>query len=153
MEILNKIVVSDRINTKPVVGDILSPVNGDIWYNSTTNKFRKHQNGVTTDLDTTGVGGGVVNVLTNNITFSFPTLIEDESVLLTVLSPLITNLNFKSFSFLPLISVDHENLDDFQWDNLQFNIENIIDNVSFDLRATAAKESWGNYNIKYIITY
>lgn len=97
--------------------------------------------------------GGSVNVLTNNVTFSFPVLVEDESVLLTVLSVLITNSNFKSFSFLPLTSIDHENLDDFQWDNLGFNIENIIDNVSFDLRATSANQSWGNYNIKYIITY
>ena len=38
------------------VGDPASPADGDVWYNTTTNKFRKRENGVTTDLDTGGSG-------------------------------------------------------------------------------------------------
>lgn len=42
------------MNVAPTAGDPSSPVDGDIWYNSTTNKFRKRQNGTTEDLDTQG---------------------------------------------------------------------------------------------------
>jgi hypothetical protein len=40
-----------------IAGDAASPADGDIWYNSSTGKFRKRQNGSTTDLDTTGGSG------------------------------------------------------------------------------------------------
>lgn len=43
------------LNVKPAAGDIASPADGDIWYNSTTNKFRKRENGVTSDLDVTDI--------------------------------------------------------------------------------------------------
>ena len=58
MKFLNKIIVNDRINTEPIAGDIPLPVNGDIWYNSTLGKFRKYENGIATNLDTVGSGGG-----------------------------------------------------------------------------------------------
>lgn len=49
-------------------GDPSSPADGDIWYNSSTNKFRKRQNGVTEDLDTQGSAapGGSDNEFTYN---------------------------------------------------------------------------------------
>lgn len=52
----------------PVDGDPSSPADGDIWYNSSTNKFRKRQNGVTEDLDTQGSAapGGSDNEFTYN---------------------------------------------------------------------------------------
>jgi hypothetical protein len=51
MEFLSKIITSVfGINVKPNIGDIASPSNGDIWYNSTVEKFRKRENGSTTDL-------------------------------------------------------------------------------------------------------
>lgn len=40
-----------------IAGDPVSPANGDIWYNSSTGKFRKKEGGTTSDLDTTGSGG------------------------------------------------------------------------------------------------
>lgn len=45
------------LNIPTIAGDKISPVNGDVWYNSSTNKFRKREGGVTSDLDTTGAGG------------------------------------------------------------------------------------------------
>ncbi|MGD9670119.1 MAG: NosD domain-containing protein [Hyphomicrobiaceae bacterium] len=42
------------LNIAPVAGDPSSPADGDVWYNVTLNKFRKRENGVTTDLDTQG---------------------------------------------------------------------------------------------------
>lgn len=39
----------------PYAGDPTTPLDGDIWYNSSTNKFRCRVNGTTTDCDT---GGG-----------------------------------------------------------------------------------------------
>jgi len=41
-------------NLVPAVGDLAAPADGDLWYNSTSSKFRKRQGGVSTDLDTTG---------------------------------------------------------------------------------------------------
>lgn len=51
-----------------VAGDPSSPEDGDVWYNLTTNKFRKRQNGVTEDLDTQGSAapGGSDNQFTYN---------------------------------------------------------------------------------------
>ncbi len=40
----------------PASGDPSDPQDGDVWYNSDIDKFRKRQAGVTTDLDTTGGG-------------------------------------------------------------------------------------------------
>ena len=44
----------------PQAADPTTPVNGQLWYNSTLGKYRKREAGVTTDLDTTG-GGGVAD--------------------------------------------------------------------------------------------
>jgi hypothetical protein len=48
----------DGVRLKPNTSDIAAPGNGDIWYNSTSGKFRKHENGVTSDLASGGSGGG-----------------------------------------------------------------------------------------------
>ena len=100
-----------------------------------------------------GENGTSANVITNTADFNFPTLVEDENVVVTISNSFLNNSNFKSFSYLPLISTDHESVDDFQWDGLNFTIENIVDNISFDLRAVASNNTWGKYKIKYIITY
>lgn len=42
------------LNLIPAAGDPSSPSNGDVWYNSTSGKFRKREAGATSDLDTTG---------------------------------------------------------------------------------------------------
>lgn len=49
MDFLNGISVAQSINLKPQAGDKASPVNGDLWYNSTLGKFRKMQNGSISD--------------------------------------------------------------------------------------------------------
>jgi hypothetical protein len=41
----------------PASGDIAFPADGDIWYNSTTGRFRKMQDGDVTDLDDRQVTG------------------------------------------------------------------------------------------------
>jgi len=82
---------------------------------------------------------------------SFPAAYEDSFAITTVLNSTITNALVKSVSFIPLVSDNHDSLDDFQWDGLTFNIENIVDGVSFDIRATASNNTWGNYNVKYLI--
>lgn len=59
MNVLSPVKQSERINLVPATGDIASPQDGDIWYNSTTGKFRKRENGSTSNLDTIGGGGGL----------------------------------------------------------------------------------------------
>ena len=41
----------------PVAGDPSAPADGDLWYNSTSGKFRKREGGATSDMDTGGAGG------------------------------------------------------------------------------------------------
>ena len=39
------------LNLVPAAGDPSAPSNGDLWYNSTTGKFRKREGGATSDVD------------------------------------------------------------------------------------------------------
>jgi hypothetical protein len=42
--------VTRRVNISPAAGDLASPVNGDVWYNSTSGKFKARQAGSTYDV-------------------------------------------------------------------------------------------------------
>lgn len=93
-------------------------------------------------------------ILSGTTTFEFPPIHEDETVVNTITSGLITNANIKNITFIPLeTNPSNNNLDDFVLNGLIFNIENIINNVSFDLRARAYNMTSGNYDVKYIIVY
>jgi len=46
------------VNVGSVAGDPANLSNGDIWYNSTTNKFRGYQNGAAADLISAGTSSG-----------------------------------------------------------------------------------------------
>lgn len=48
---------ADRaLNLNPAAADLASPVDGDVWYNSTTGKFRGRQGGASVDLIAAGGG-------------------------------------------------------------------------------------------------
>lgn len=51
------------LNFGALAGDISSPVNGDVWYNSTTNKFRGRENGINVDV----VGAGSTAPFNDNV--------------------------------------------------------------------------------------
>lgn len=103
--------------------------------------------------DTLSSGG--LNIISGSTTFAFPAAgsQEDSFVINTIANATLTNALFKTIAFVPTVSTDHDSLDDFSWDGLDFNIENIVDGVSFDLRCTAGNNSWGNYNLNYLIGY
>lgn len=46
-----------KLPCRSLAADPAAPVNGDIWYNSATGKLRVRQNGVTSDLTSSGGGG------------------------------------------------------------------------------------------------
>ena len=50
--------VQNGLRLQPQAGDPVAPADGQLWYNTTTGAFRKRQQGVTSNLDTTGGGGG-----------------------------------------------------------------------------------------------
>lgn len=50
MKTTSALLVTEKVNLIPASGDVASPQDGDIWYNDTTDKFRKRENGVTSDL-------------------------------------------------------------------------------------------------------
>jgi len=68
----------------------------------------------------------------------------------TIPSLLVTNDNFKSFSYVAKENTDHD-LIDFVAEGIIFSIQNIQNNVSFDIVASAPRSTWGKYKITYKI--
>jgi len=75
---------------------------------------------------------------------------ETDYVVTTVLNALITNTGIKNVTFIPQ-ETSVTSLDDFSLNGVLFSIENIVDNVSFDIRGTAINNASNNYTIKYLI--
>ena len=94
------------------------------------------------------VGG--ISFITGTANFDFGK--ETDAVVVTISDVNLTNANFKAISFIPKQS-GSTFLDDFSLNGLSFNIENIINNVSFDIRATASNNATGIYQIDYKIQY
>ena len=95
-------------------------------------------------------GSGAPVVITASETFDFDT--EQDGIVNTVLNSSLTIANFNSFSFVA-IDTTATSLDDFKLNGVDFNIENIVDGVSFDIRGSAFNNASGIYTIKYFITY
>ena len=131
-----------------------------------TNTFQVNADGATTALSFIKTGGlsneslmadGSVSVITSGISYITGTIIlnfdtETDSVINTVLSTLITDSNIKTIMFIPKETLE-TSLDDFMLNGVKFNIENIIDGVSFDIRGSAINNASGNYTVKYSIGY
>lgn len=95
-------------------------------------------------------GGGGGHVLTEVAAFDFGS--ENDSIVVTVSSALITTTNITGATFIPQ-STTATSLDDFSLNGLSFRIENIVNSTSFDIRATASNCASGIYTVKYIINY
>ncbi len=50
----NSILIADRVGLNLTIGDVATPLEGQIWYNDTTNKFRVFENAAAIDM----IGGG-----------------------------------------------------------------------------------------------
>ena len=128
-----------------------TPVNGNLYFAGGHLMFTT--GGSSYQLDQQGSTG--LTLITGTATISFPAAssgYEDEWAVTTVASATILNASIKTVAIVPLnTNSDHPDFDDFSWDGLQFNIENIIDNTSFDIRAVAANNTFGNYDVKYTI--
>ena len=94
--------------------------------------------------------GGGVNVISNTDTFNFGN--EDDEIIKTISNISLTNTNIKSFTYIPILTTE-TSLTDFKLNGVIFNIENIINNTSFDIRGTALNGASGIYTINYKITY
>ena len=90
-------------------------------------------------------GGSLVS---DNCILNFSS--ESDTAIETILSELITNENIKGFLYIP-VETTETSLDDFTINGVVFNIENIIDNISFDIRGSSLSNASGNYTIKYKI--
>jgi len=64
---------------------------------------------------------------------------------------LLTSANIKTISFIN-IETTETSFDDFVLNGVYFNVQNIINNTSFDIVGTAINNASGIYNVKYIIT-
>lgn len=76
---------------------------------------------------------------------------EENNTVLTVLSAAVTAANFKGFAYMP-IGTTATSLDDFTLNGVTMTIENIVDGVSFDIRASSVNNATGDYTINYQIT-
>ena len=125
----------DNVNGTPLTTSWQFPV-----WNQTTGYFDFDNN--INDLGS--------NTLSGTIAIDFWT--ENDRIATTISSLLITNTNIKGFSYIPMETTE-TSLDDFTNNNVMFNIENIVDNVSFDITGSSGNNATGNYTIKYLITY
>lgn len=62
----------------------------------------------------------------------------------------VTNANLKMVSFMNTETIE-TSLNDFTINGVSFNIENIVDNTSFDIVGSAVNNASGNYTIQYFI--
>jgi hypothetical protein len=127
--------------------DPSSPANGSIWYRNDLGKFRGRENGVSKDL--IGAGGSLTQ-LSGLANMDFGN--EESNAIVTISNAVITNANIKSFTFILQETAD-TSFDDFYLNGLEFLIQNIIDNTSFDLVGVATNGASGIYQIKYILNY
>lgn len=77
---------------------------------------------------------------------------EEDSATVTIPSLLLTVVNFKGFSVIPT-QTTQTSLDDFKLNGVTFSIENIVDGVSFDIRASAQNNATGTYTVIYKVIY
>lgn len=101
-------------------------------------------------LDTDWTPDTGVSNTNGDVELDFGNAVEDGNAIITVASLLVTNANFKSFSYVPKSNTDHD-LIDFVAEGIVFSIQNIQDNVSFDIVASAIRGTWGKYKITYQI--
>lgn len=99
-------------------------------------------------LYTTPSGGGVTSI-TGTVAIDFGN--ENNSAVSTISNAVLTNANILGYSFIPQ-NTSETSLEDFSLNGVTFIVENIIDNVSFDIRGTASNNASGNYTVKYLIT-
>jgi hypothetical protein len=99
-------------------------------------------------LFTTPSGGGV-SIISANAIIDFGN--ENNSAFITISNAVLTNSNILGYSFIPKDTAE-TSLEDFSLNGVSFSIQNIIDNVSFDIVGTALNEASGNYTVKYLIT-
>ena len=110
------------LNTDPV-----SPSNGDLWYNSTLNKFRKQENNTVSDMDTNS--GSSLAVVEYEIDFgTVPT--SGKKFTITDAAALSTSKIIVSPSGKPATG---RGSDDWLWDAIQFSA--LSANGSFTLFA------------------
>ena len=146
-------------------GHAISDVSGLQTALNSKAPYGSYLSAVTTDSTLTGDGtassplsvnvSSFYNTLSGDVTISLGTFNQPEksNAVSTISSLLITNANFKGATLIPMVTSDHEDLDEHAVERVNFMVENIIDNTSFDIRIFAPNGSWGNYKYKYIITY
>jgi hypothetical protein len=110
----------------------------------------KSNNNIIDFTGNTVIGVGSASVISAIDTFTFNS--EDDTVVKTILNDSLTSANFNSFSVIPQ-ETSSTSLDDFKLNGVTFNVENIVNSTSFDIRATALNGATGIYTIKYFITY
>lgn len=116
-------------------------------------------NAAVSDLTGSNSGDNAINTryegLVSGPTYSTGTSVfdfgtEQDHIVNTISYTTVTTANFRGITFLPT-GTSETSLDDFTLNGVTFAIENIVDGVSFDIRASSINLASGNYTIKYQI--
>lgn len=102
------------------------------------------------EVDITTGGGGGLTLVSSNAVIDFGN--ENNSAFITVNSAVLTNTNILGCTFIPQ-ETSETSLDDFSLNGVTFSIQNIIDNISFDIVGSSVNDASGNYTVKYLINY
>lgn len=103
-----------------------------------------------TYIPSSGGGGGSVSTVSGTSIFNFDS--EKDFVVNTISSALITTTNVLGLLIIPSATTE-TSLDDFTLNGVTFSVENVINNTSFDIRATATNNASGNYTVTYKLIY
>jgi hypothetical protein len=125
-------ILTDQVRINAAAPYILTSTNGTIRNN-------------------TGVADLSSNMAVGTTDFDFG--VQGETAVNTITSTGITLAGFRSLAVVPIVNTDHPMLDEFAMETLTVNIENIVDNVSFDLRLTAPNISWGTWRFRYVVSW
>ena len=104
--------------------------------------------GVDGKIDASLITGSAVISGTANFDFG----LQGDTVVSVISSLVLTSANFKGVSFIPVATADHS-IDDYPFEGIVANLENIVDGISFDLRASSPHVSYGIYSFNYRIIY
>jgi len=96
------------------------------------------------------ISGAAVGIISGTVSFDFG--LRSDTVVSTIATTALTLANFKGISFIPIATSDHS-IDDYPFEGIGANLENIVDGISFDLRASSPDVSYGIYSFNYRIIY
>lgn len=126
-------------------------LNGMIYYNTTSNRFRKYENDTwSNDVSAVDLNNyytkSEIDAKINKISQEIDFGVSGDFVSATVSAPWVLTTTIINLSITPNLT-DHDE-EDSLLEELKVSYGNIVENTSFDIFVHAPQESWGRFIIK-----